>query len=327
MAEATMARSTSDEALEQAAEYALRNYSGVRVWTDALKLTATNGVVEVSGYVRTQAEKEVTEDVVLATAGVKDVVSNLFVDTDLEIAVAKALGDDARTRPGFPGILVGSAFGDIYLKGNVSSAEIKKAADEIVPKVKGVRSVFNRLETTAAARAASAPAKAAAPGAPATKAVPAPGAKTVPVPKPGAKPVPVPAPNRAGATGGAKPVPVPAPNRAGAAGGAKPVPVPPPNRGGAAAAKPAAVPAPKVVTPEPVAEAAPEVEVEETVIETPTAQVVEETVAAVAAPVAAEAAAPVEEEETPAAPPKVIVTSSGARITPVPAPKINRPKK
>jgi hypothetical protein len=91
------------------------------------------------------------------------------------------------------------------------------------------------------------------------------------------------------------------------------------------------VPAPKVETYEPAAEAeaAPEVvEVEETVVATPTAMVVEEVVAEAPAQPAAEAETPAAEpEEEPAAPPKVIVTSSGARITPVPAPKINRPKK
>lgn len=171
MAEATTAGSMQDEALALAAENALRNYTGVRVWTDALGLKATNGIVEISGHVRTHAEKEVTEDVVLKTKGVKDVVSQLYIDTDLEIRVAKALGDDPRTRGSFPGILVGSAFGEIYLKGSVASPEIKKAAGEIAAKVEGVREVNNQLE---------------APEPP--KPTPAAGAK------PAAKPAPKPAP-------------------------------------------------------------------------------------------------------------------------------------
>ena len=130
MAEATIAPSSQDEALALAAETALMNYTGVRVWSDALLFKAHNGVVEINGHVRTRAEREVTEEVILQTKGVQDVVTNLFVDTDLEIAVGKALGDDPRTRGSFPGILVGSAFGDIYLKGSVTSEEIKKAAGE-----------------------------------------------------------------------------------------------------------------------------------------------------------------------------------------------------
>lgn len=175
MAEATLTGSSRDEALEIAAVEALQNYSGVRVWTDALDVKVTNGIVEIGGHVRTRAEQEVTDEVILKTKGIKDVISHLYVDTDLEIAVAKALGEDARTRGSFPGILVGSAFGDIYLKGTVSSQEIKKAAGEIAAKVDGVRSVINALEAPEPPKpAAPAPAKPAAGAKPAAAAKPAP---------------------------------------------------------------------------------------------------------------------------------------------------------
>lgn len=179
MAEATTAGSSRDEALEIAAVEALQNYVGVRVWTDALDVQVTNGIVEIGGHVRTRAEREVTDEVILRTKGIKDVISHLYVDTDLEIAVAKALGDDARTRGSFPGILVGSAFGDIYLKGSVSSQEIKKAAADIAANVEGVRSVVNALE-------APEPPKPAAPAA----AKPAAGAKPVAPAKSAPKPAP-----------------------------------------------------------------------------------------------------------------------------------------
>jgi hypothetical protein len=181
MAEATMARSPQDLALEQAAEQALINYAGVRVWTDALEMKAASGIIEISGHVRTHAEREVTENVVLKTPGVRDVISHLYVDTDLEIAIGQALGNDTRTRGGFPGILVGSAFGDIYLKGSVPSQEMKKAAEEIAGKVEGVRSVVNRLEAPEPAKPAPAAAK------------PAVGAKPVVAVKPVVKPAPKPA--------------------------------------------------------------------------------------------------------------------------------------
>lgn len=177
MAEATMAPSNKDQAMTLAAQDALQNYTGVRVWTDALYMQATNGILEISGHVRTHAEKVVTEEVLLKTPGVRDVASHLYVDTDLEITVGRALGDDPRTRGSFPGILVGSAFGEIYLKGAVASQEIKKAAAEIAAKVDGVRSVNNQLE---------------APEPP--KPAPAAAAKPVPGARPVAKPAPKPAP-------------------------------------------------------------------------------------------------------------------------------------
>ncbi|MCC7161528.1 MAG: BON domain-containing protein [Anaerolineae bacterium] len=156
MADAMIVEAPQDAALTAAATQALMNYPGVRVWTDALVLTTTNGVVQVKGHVRTQAEKEVTEDVILKTNGVKDVIAELYVDTDLEIAVGKALGDDPRTRGDFPGILVGSAFGDLYLKGSVTSADTKKAAEEIAGRVPGVIAVYNQLEVSSAAKPAAA---------------------------------------------------------------------------------------------------------------------------------------------------------------------------
>jgi hypothetical protein len=181
MADVTTVPTSQDQDLALSAENALMNYPGVRVWTDALDIRAANGVIEVGGHVRTHAELEVTENVILKTKGVKDVISHVYVDTDLEIQVGKALGNDPRTRGSFPGILVGSAFGDIYLKGSVTSQDIKKAAAEIAAKVDGVRSVSNQLE-------APEPPK---PAAPAAAAKPAAGAKPAAA---AAKPAPKPAP-------------------------------------------------------------------------------------------------------------------------------------
>ncbi|HZQ05583.1 MAG TPA: BON domain-containing protein [Anaerolineae bacterium] len=180
MAEATMALSEQDEALETAIIDTLMNYSGVRVWTDALDIQVRGGVVQLGGHVRTQAEKEVTEEVILKVKGVQDLWSNLYVDTDLEIAVAQALGNDPRTRGSFPGILVGSGFGEIFLKGAVASQEIKKAAGEIAAQVPGVREVTNALEAPEPPKPAAPPAAAK----PAAGARPAAAAAARPAPKP-----------------------------------------------------------------------------------------------------------------------------------------------
>lgn len=181
MTEAMTARSARDNALETEAREALVSNPGIRVWTDALDFKARRGIIEISGHVRTHAEKQVAEDAIIQVNDVKDVINSLYVDTDLEIAVAQALGNDARTRGSFPGILVGSGFGEIYLKGNVASQEIKKAAGEIAAKVEGVRSVVNALE-------APEPAKPAAPAAkPAVGAKPAVAAKPAPKPAPKAE--------------------------------------------------------------------------------------------------------------------------------------------
>ena len=166
-----------DQDLVVAASNALVAYPGVRVWTDALDMQANDGIIEIGGHVRTHAEKQVTEDVIIQVKGVKDVINKLYVDTDLELAVAQALGKDARTRGGFPGILVGSAFGEIYLKGRVPSQDMKKAAGEIAAKIDGVRNVVNALEAPEPPKPAPA----------AAAAKPAAGAKPAPKPAPKAE--------------------------------------------------------------------------------------------------------------------------------------------
>lgn len=167
---------SQDAELEMTIMDALIHYSGVRVWTDALEIKVRDGVAYLGGHVRTHAEREVTAKVVRQVKGVREIVNDLYVDGDIEIAVAQVLGNDPRTRVGFPGILIGSAFGQVFLKGNVASQEIKNAAGELAAKVQGVRDIHNEL-------VAPEPPKPAAPPAAKTAAAKTP-AKTAPKPAP-----------------------------------------------------------------------------------------------------------------------------------------------
>ena len=138
-------RSTREVELEEAARVALLRYGTLRIWGHALQITASDGVVTCEGHVRTTPSRDMAEHLIRQVPGVKEVVNHLFVDTDLEVAAAQALADDPRTVNGFPGILVGCAFGEVLLKGQVTSQEIKKAASEIATKIPGVRGVTNEL--------------------------------------------------------------------------------------------------------------------------------------------------------------------------------------
>lgn len=151
-----------DAELEEAVQNALARYNTLRIWPHALQITVANGVVTLNGHVRTDASKLMAEKLISQVPGVSQVSNNLYVDTDLEIAAAQALAHDPVAVKGFPGILVGSAFGDLVLKGSVASQEIKKAASEIVAKIAGVRGVANELvapEPPKPAVAAKSPAK------------------------------------------------------------------------------------------------------------------------------------------------------------------------
>jgi osmotically-inducible protein OsmY len=163
-------RTSQDAELEEAAQEALLRYGTLRIWGHAMQITSSRGVVTLEGHVRTLPSRDLTVRLIGQVPGVKQIVNNLYVDTDLEIAAAQALAKDPRTVSGFPGILVGCAFGEVLLKGNVSSPETKKAAGEIVSRVPGVRHVTNEL-------VAPEPPKPAAPTKPVAKPAPKPSAE------------------------------------------------------------------------------------------------------------------------------------------------------
>ena len=137
----------SEEELTIAVWDALAQYTPVRVWNDAVQVTARGSTIVLSGGVRSRTKKEKTEEIARQVKGVSAVENHLVVDADVELAVAQALAADPRTKAVFPGVLVGVVFGVVYLKGQVASADVKKAASEVALKVPGVRSVSNELTT------------------------------------------------------------------------------------------------------------------------------------------------------------------------------------
>jgi osmotically-inducible protein OsmY len=149
----------SEQELTIAVWDALAQYTPVRVWNDAVRVNAQAGTIALSGSVRSRTMKEKAEEIARQVKGVSAVENHLVVDADVELAVAQALGADPRTKAAFPGVLVGVVFGVVYLKGQVATAEVKKAASEVALKVAGVRSVSNELtappEPVAAAKPAA----------------------------------------------------------------------------------------------------------------------------------------------------------------------------
>ncbi len=137
----------SDQELQDRARDTLARYSTLRIWGHAVSIEAHNGVITLGGHVRTRTGRETAERLIRQTPGVTDVKNELVVDTALEMAVARALAENAVTANSFPGILVGSGFGEVFLKGHVVSAEVKQAASDIAAGVPGVLRVVNELAT------------------------------------------------------------------------------------------------------------------------------------------------------------------------------------
>ena len=142
-----------NETLITAVRHALDRYDPIRILRDKIQIDANDGTVVLSGIVRSRTAKEIAEKMVRQVKGVNGVENRLIADAEVELSVAQALGADARTQSAFPGILVGVVFGLVYLKGQVPTPEIKKAAAEIAAKVPGVRSISNELTILSEAKA------------------------------------------------------------------------------------------------------------------------------------------------------------------------------
>ena len=146
-------QSDHNETLITAVRHALDRYDPIRILHDKIQIDADGGTVVLSGVVRSQTTKAIAAQVIHQVKGVTGIENRLVVDAEVELAVAQAVGADARTQSAFPGILVGVVFGLVYLKGQVPTPEIKKAAAEIAAKVPGVRSISNELTILSEAKA------------------------------------------------------------------------------------------------------------------------------------------------------------------------------
>ena len=135
-----------DDRLESAVREALDRDTALRMWKNSIEVRASAGTVVLAGNLRSQTEKETAETLARGVKGVVGVDNQLVIDADLEREIALALSADARTRAGFPGILVGVVLGVGFLKGTVASEDIRKAAGEIAGKVVGVPEAFERVE-------------------------------------------------------------------------------------------------------------------------------------------------------------------------------------
>ena len=142
---ATDGNNVKDRQLEDLVREAIERYATLRIWDHMLQIQADDGLVTLTGHVRTAPSKETAERIVRQVPGVRAIDNRLLIDTDLEIAVGRALAENAVTASSFPGILIGSAFGEIHLKGHVASPEIRQAAEQIAGQVPGVRAVKNEL--------------------------------------------------------------------------------------------------------------------------------------------------------------------------------------
>jgi osmotically-inducible protein OsmY len=109
-----------------------------------IDVSAEDGVVRLKGWVPHVAAKRHAEAIARSMEGVIDVENELDTDVAIESRVMHALLSDPRTDISV--IEVRNSDGVVTLKGQVDSAEIKEAAEEIAASQPGVLSVTNSLE-------------------------------------------------------------------------------------------------------------------------------------------------------------------------------------
>lgn len=110
----------------------------------AVQVQVDRGAVQLIGHVATLGDKVTAERIAWATVGVVGVENCLIADSMLVGSVLAELSADRHTAPA--PLEVQAELGTVTLQGLVSSAEVKRVAEEIARRVAGVRDVVNALE-------------------------------------------------------------------------------------------------------------------------------------------------------------------------------------
>ena len=111
---------------------------------DQIDAKVEDGIVKLRGHAITSMNRTRVEHAARSIKGVLGVEDHLVVDEDLKIEVAEALGNDERTQ--LESISVVAQNGVIALNGQIGSAAIRQAAEEVAASVQEVRGVANYLQ-------------------------------------------------------------------------------------------------------------------------------------------------------------------------------------
>lgn len=136
---------TADELREEIYRRLNHEYPPFRELILPIEVSVDSGEVTLTGWVRTPAMKHMATVLTEEVPGVKEVHNRLFVDDDLERAVALALEQEPDLEDDFPGIRVDVLAGVVTLWGEVTSDKERKKAEEIARRIPGVRKVVNDL--------------------------------------------------------------------------------------------------------------------------------------------------------------------------------------
>jgi osmotically-inducible protein OsmY len=133
----------SDVVLQQEVESILFDLTPMHIDLKGITIRVLDGVLYLDGNISSSLRADIARDQVYGVQGLLEIKSNLVGDDQLAADLARALGQDPRTRD-LP-IGVYPKLGVVRLSGAVHTGQQKAAAQEIARKFPGVRSVINDL--------------------------------------------------------------------------------------------------------------------------------------------------------------------------------------
>lgn len=132
-----------DNVLQQEVEAALFDFTPLHIDLKAMNIRVADSILYLDGNISSSLRSDIVQDRVSGVQGLAGIKNRLIADDTLTADVARALGQDERTRD-LP-IGVYPRVGMIRLSGAVHTSQQKAAAEEIAKNFPGVRSVENNL--------------------------------------------------------------------------------------------------------------------------------------------------------------------------------------
>lgn len=119
------------------------DYARMRPDLPGIEIRAIDGVVWLKGWVSSDVNRRIIQDLLGNIAGMTELHNDLLTDNQLAAAVSLALGHDPRTAAQRIGVY--PKLGEVHLRGIVQTAQVSTAATEIARTIPGVKSVLNEL--------------------------------------------------------------------------------------------------------------------------------------------------------------------------------------
>ena len=132
-----------DDELQQEVKRVLFDLTLLHIDLKGITIRVLDSVLYLDGNISSQLRADIAENQALGVSGLLEIKNNLIGDDRLTADLAMALAQDSRTRDVPIGVY--PHLGEVRLSGAVHTSQQKAAAEEIVRKFPGVRSVINDL--------------------------------------------------------------------------------------------------------------------------------------------------------------------------------------